>query len=226
MSGYDRDQINKELKSFGESFYYGQWETDKVIETYFEKGYRGACIEVGASDGIKGSNTKYFEERGWDVLCIEPNTEHTESLEANRKLVRYFACGNLNKTEVLHVFKIGESNTSSSLTSLTPDKRLVEDYSDIINSRHEAQVSVRTLGHILENEVGSTSFDNIKKIDFVSVDTEGTEIEVVKGLDLHKYNVKLLVIENNYNDLSVEKYMNAQGYKKDQRYKINDFYIK
>ena len=42
----------------------------------------------------------------------------------------------------------------------------------------------------------------------------------------HKYDVKLLVIENNYNDIPIEKYMNSQGYKKDQRYKVNDFYIK
>ncbi len=226
MSEYNRDQISRELKAFEKSFYYGQWETDKVIETYFEEGYQGACIEVGASDGIKGSNTKYFEERGWDVLCIEPNTEHIESLETNRKIVRYFACGNSNKTDVLHVFKIGESNTSSSLTSLTPDKRLVEDYSDIINSCHQTQVPVRTLEYILENEVTSTPFHHIKKIDFISVDTEGTELEVMEGLDLYKYDVKLLVIENNYNDISIEKHMNSQGYKKDQRYKVNDFYIK
>ena len=82
------------------------------------------------------------------------------------------------------------------------------------------------MGDILENEVSSTPFDNIKKIDFISVDTEGTELEVMEGLDLHKYDVKLLVIENNYNDISIEKYMNSQGYKKDQRYKVNDFYIK
>jgi FkbM family methyltransferase len=226
MPTYDRDQINRELKSFEKSFYYGQWETDKVIETYFAKGYLGKCIEVGASDGVKGSNTKYFEEGGWDALCIEPNIEHAASLEANRKLVRYFACGNSNKTDVLHVFKIGERNTSSSLTSLTPDERLLEDYSDIINSRYQVQVPVRTLGDILENEVSSTPFDKIKKIDFISVDTEGTELEVMEGLDLHKYDIKLLVIENNYNDISIEKYMNSQGYKKDQRYKVNDFYIK
>ena len=58
------------------------------------------------------------------------------------------------------------------------------------------------------------------------MDTEGTELEVMEGLDLHKYDIKLLVIENNYNDISIEKYMNSQGYKKDQRYKVNDFYIK
>ena len=52
MPTYDRDQINKELKSFEKSAYYGQWETDKVIETYFPAGYQGKCIEVGASDGF------------------------------------------------------------------------------------------------------------------------------------------------------------------------------
>mgnify|MGYP001083872865 FL=1 len=89
---YNINKIQQDLKTWDGGKYYGQWETDKVIESYFDKGYKGVCIEVGAADGIKGSNTLYFEECGWSALCIEPNTEHTESLEKNRKLVRYFAC--------------------------------------------------------------------------------------------------------------------------------------
>jgi len=48
----------------------------------------------------------------------------------------------------------------------------------------------------------------------------------MKGFDVTKYNVKLFVIENNYNDKDIEKYMYKIGYIKDMRYKINDFYIK
>ena len=76
------------------------------------------------------------------------------------------------------------------------------------------------------NEVTSTFFENKRNIDFISIDTEGTEIDVLKGFDFDYYDVKLFVVENNYEDQNIEDYMKTKGYKKDQRYKINDFYIK
>ena len=169
---------------------------------------------------------KLFEDIGWDALCIEPNIEHKESLTAHRKFVRYYACGKENKELPLHIFRVGKDDITSSLTSLSPDERLVEDHKEIINDSYKVDVKVRTLNWILENETSDTPFENVVDIDFISIDTEGTELDVIKGLDFDKYSVKLLIIENNYNDDNIEEYMNLMGYKKDKRYKINDFYIK
>ena len=77
-TGYSVDDINKSLKKRKKTKYYGQWETDHIIEGYFEGQTEGKCIEVGAANGIKGSNTLYFEKLGWDCLCIEPNIEHLD----------------------------------------------------------------------------------------------------------------------------------------------------
>ena len=115
---YNVSQINSELKGWDNGKYYGQWETDRIIESYFPESYVGACIEVGAANGIKGSNTLYFEERGWEVLCLEPNILHKESLEKHRKLVRYFACSDKDGFFPLTIYKVGEKNLMSSLTSL------------------------------------------------------------------------------------------------------------
>ena len=226
MSEYSVNQINKELTGWNNGKYYGQWETDKIIESYFSKEHKGICIEVGAANGVKGSNTLYFEEKGWDVLCIEPNTEHSESLEKYRKLVRYFACGNETGTFPLTIFRVGKNNITSSLTSLDPDKRLIEDHIDLINEKYELEVKVETLSNIIENEVKGTLFESIREIDFISIDTEGTELNVLEGLDFSLYHVTLLVVENNYNDKEIEDFMMSKGYRKDRRYKINDFYVK
>ena len=64
----------------------------------------------------------------------------------------------------------------------------------------------------------------IDKIDFISVDVEGTEIDVIKGLDIKKWMPKLIVLENNYNDKKYEDYMSSVGYKKELRNIVNDFY--
>lgn len=223
---YSVSKINEELKGWDGGDYYGQWETDKVIESYFAEGHKGICIEVGAANGVKGSNTLYFEERGWKALCIEPNTKYKESLEKHRKLVRYYACADKRGTFPLSVYRVGKNNIMSSLTSLKPDKRLVEDHRDIINEQFTIDVQVETLSWILENTVPKTPFEERANIDFITVDTEGTELDVLKGFDFNKYNVKLFVVENNYNDPEIQYFMKEKGYAKDRRYKINDFYIK
>ncbi len=222
---YNVDKINKELSKQINGKYYGQWETDKIIEKYFEN-YIGVCIEIGAADGIKGSNTKYFEDNGWEVLCIEPNIGHNESLQRHRKLFINFACGSNNEEGSLHIFKVGKSNITSSLTSLKPDTRLVDEHRHIINEEYKLKVPVRTFNHIIEHEVKNTVFDKIKKIDFISIDTEGTELDVIKGIDFGNFDIEMLIIENNFSDKDIEEYMGSKGYYKVERYKINDFYKK
>lgn len=225
---YDVNQNKKEIDNTTPSKYYGQWETDKFIEEYFLNKTKGICIEVGAADGIKGSNTKYFEDLGWDVLCIEPNVMFADSLKACRKLVRYYAVGNEKDgdQQTLTIFDVGEKNIMSSLSSLKPDQRLVEAHEHIINSVDFIDVPVRTLPFILENTVEGTPFSNVTDIDFISIDTEGTELDVLQGFDFESYNVELFVVENNYSDPEIEEFMNEKGYVLHKRWKINDFYTK
>jgi FkbM family methyltransferase len=226
MENYSVDDINKELKGWDGGDFYGQWQTDKIIESYFDKDYIGTCIEVGAADGVKGSNTYYFEKKGWKVLCIEPNPKYKNNIEKYRKLIRYFACGAESKKTEMTIFEVGEKNIMSSLSSISPDQRLVNDHINIINKSYKIEVQQSTLNNILENEVLDTEFEEIEEIDFISIDTEGTEIEVLKGIDFNKYKIKLLVVENNYNDSIIEDYLREFGYVKQERYKINDFYLK
>ena len=176
--------------------------------------------------GIKGSNTKYFEDNGWNVLCIEANPNQEKLLKDCRKLVKMYACGKENHEAKLTIFNVGQNNIQSSLTSLSPDARLVGDHQHIINETCEVAVQVKTLDWVLANEVSNTPFENLYYIDFVSVNTEGTELDVLKGINFDKYKIKLLVVENNYSDGNIESYLKNFGYKLDQRYKINDFYIK
>lgn len=102
----------------------------------------------------------------------------------------------------------------------------MDSHKDLINETYQVEVQVETLTTILQSHTDDTPFKNLKKIDFISVDTEGTELDVLKGFDFENYDVYLFVIENNYDDVDIEKFMISKGYKKNQRYKINDFYIK
>lgn len=226
MTIYSVDDINKELRGWDNGIYFGQWETDRIIESYFDINAKGNCIEIGAANGIKGSNTLYFEQHGWNALCVEPNPEHIDSLLRHRKNNLFFACAETEGRLPLTVFKVGERNISTSLTSLDPDERLIESHKNIINDRYTVEVEVKTLTSVLQIAATDTNFKPQKNIDFISIDTEGTELSVLRGFDFEDYNVKLFVVENNYGDIEIEDFLKSKGYKKDRRYKINDFYVR
>lgn len=198
--------------------YYGQFETDKYIADFFPGGYKGWCVDVGAADGIKGSNTYHFEKRGWWCLCIEPNPKYFALLSANRRIVEPVACSNENKNNVpFTVFEIGKGHILSSVSSLKVDERLRKDHAYITHKTYTIEVKVRTLDTILD-------IFEPPKLDLVSIDTEGTELGVLLGFDIKKWAPKLLVVENNYNDSYVEEYLKNFGYVKVLRHEINDFY--
>lgn len=205
--------------------YYGQWETDRIIEQYFTNQNQGGCIEVGAYNGIKGSNTKYFEDLGWDCICIEPNPSAFQRLEYNRpkSINLQIACGEQYcEFSDLTIYQF-ISGTESSLTSLKTDPRLIRDYDTAIYKTSSIPVKVYTLGSIIDS-IWLMKED----IDFISIDTEGTELSVLKGLrlDLGSVNPKLLVVENNYNDHDIEEYLLQFDYRLDKRYRVNDFYVR
>jgi hypothetical protein len=79
---------------------------------------------------------------------------------------------------------------------------------------------MKTLDTILK------SYPALDKIDYISIDTEGTELEVLKGFDIAKWMPKLMVIENNFNDPQIEEYLTTFGYTKVKRLVVNDFYLK
>ena len=64
-----------------------------------------------------------------------------------------------------------------------------------------------------------------KNIDFISIDTENTEIDVLKGINFNNYNVNFLIIENNFNENIIENYLKTQNFKKIHRLSVNDFYV-
>jgi FkbM family methyltransferase len=205
--------------------YYGQWDTDAKIEQFFESGYIGTAIEVGAADGIICSNTKYFEDKGWQTLCIEANPNYVEKCKTNRKMVYESAVGKEYKENVpFEVFDIGSGNLSA-ISGLEPDYRLIESHKHLIQNRYIVNVTIRTMNYILSDIYVRDNIDFTDNIDFVSIDTEGTELDVLKGFNLVFWKPKLLVIENNHNESFIEEYLKEYNYSKIMRYEVNDFFV-
>lgn len=199
--------------------FYGQHGEDIYIQTLFPDNYIGNCIEVGAYDGISMSNTYHFQQKGWRTLCIEPIKDMFDRCKMIRQeCVNCCISDDDYPEKKFTIFHLG--NNTSAISSLEPDVRLIQSHAHMITNTSQCQVPVRSLTSLL-NELNYP-----QNIDFVSIDTENTELDVLKGFDLNKYNVKLFVIENNFNEPFCEDYLKQFGYKKINRIAVNDFYIK
>ena len=200
--------------------YYGQSKEDFEIQKYFPNGFTGGCIDVGATNGRDINNTLHFEESGWFCMCIEPNPVFYNQLKNNRNSAINFAISNYNKDDVDFNVVTLPGNNQEAVSALSISDRLMRDHQSLNPIVDVIKTKVRTLDHCIENYY---TFD---KIDFISIDTEGTELDVLKGFNINKWQPKLFIVENNYNDKDIEDYMDSFGYKLDKKVSVNDFYIK
>lgn len=206
--------------------FYGQFEpkVDELIRQYFPNKQNGKCIEVGATDGIYFSNTYHFELNGWDSLCIEPVPSTFEKLKKNRKNCLNLAISSENKEEIdFELFTInGVDQPHSAMSGIKVDDVLVNDLKKHFpnTERKTIKVPTKRLDWCIENHFKH------EQIDFISIDTEGNELDVLKSFDVNSFNLKLLIIENNYNTPEIENYLNNLNWIKDKRSHVNDFYIK
>ena len=205
--------------------FYGQNQEDAYASTFFPEFYQGVCVEVGASNGIENSNTYHFEQRGWNVLTIEPEPVAFYQCHKTRKhcINCCIASKDSDSEQQLTVYQLHNDDTSA-ITSLIPDPRLIQQLGHLVKSVSKIPVIVRSLTSLLQ-ELDFPS-NGRKKIDIVSIDTENTELDVLKGIDFDKYDIKMLIIENNYNQPECYNYLIPFGYVKINRICVNDFFIK
>lgn len=192
--------------------YYGQFGEDQYLERYFAEkygaNYVGNCIDIGASDGMNGSNTYFFEKNGWDCICVEANPNYADAAKKIRKNVFNFGISNIDKKDADFMIYTLYDGSETAISSLTIDSRLENQLNNLIKSTSIIQIEILTLDTLLD------SINYCKKIDFVSIDTEGTEIDVLGGFDLLRWKPEILVIENNYKDVIISEYASKYNYEK------------
>jgi FkbM family methyltransferase len=214
------------------STFYGEkiknFHVDKILSEYFPDDYIGTFVDVGAYEPINISNSYYFEKKGWDCHCFEANTDLIPLLKEHRKNVYNYAVSNEDKefTEFNIVKSLGDGGGGGSNTASFSAIELNNDYFkcfdpkkktiDFIKKIKVPQVSLNTIFNQLK----------IDKIDIMSIDVEGGELNVLKGLDLNKYKVGVFVIENILSDKSIKEYLTNSNYVLDKEIGYNQYYKK
>jgi FkbM family methyltransferase len=207
--------------------YYGLNQLDKKIESYvnFDNGF---FVELGANDGITQSNTFYFEnKRGWKGVLVEPvGHKYLECVKNRSQKTKIFcnACVSFDYKE--EFVELVYSNLMTIPTKLE---------SDINNPLEHAALGLKNQNDFKANfKFGSKSetLNNILikanaplKIDFLSLDVEGAEIEVLKGINHKQFRFKYLCIETrDHKKLSI--YLLQNNYSLFKKLSIHDYLFK
>lgn len=175
-----------------ENRYFSQNGEDLLLSKFFSDRKNGFYIDVGAFDGIHLSNTYYFEKLGWDGICIEAHPKYFQNCQNNRtrSLCIHAAC---TGDEMLN--EVTFSSEELGLLSGIEERGDIQQRYDGRGLKFEGFKKVVVPAVTLNNVLGMQK--NKPEIDLISIDVEGHEMEVLKGLDFDKYHPRVLVIEAN-----------------------------
>lgn len=148
----------------------------------------GFFVEFGATDGITLSNTYLLEKNfAWSGLLAEPARSWHTALAQNRSCIIDKRCvwSESGKKLNFHEATIGELSTVDGFMKQDGHARERAPGEDYV-------VESVSLNDLL------ASHSAPRQIDFLSVDTEGSEYEILKNFDFSKYEVKIITVEHNY----------------------------
>lgn len=168
---------------------YSQIGQDLEVIKFYNNKHDGFFIEIGASDGIKLSNTYLLETQyKWKGICCEPIPNNFEKLVKNRPNSICYNEAVYNKSGLTLTFDI--ANNCNLLSGIAEH---IDRYKSFVDENKKSiQVQTISLLDVLNN-ANAPSF-----IEYLSLDTEGSEFEILKNFDFEKYTFGLIDVEHNY----------------------------
>jgi FkbM family methyltransferase len=189
---------------------------NELKEAFFGGATRGFFVDIGANDPQRASQSWHLEQLGWDGILIEPQPDLADELRRRRRARVYaVACSspaNAGKSLPLHV--AGSPHMSGIHASFDPNFAVPD-----MRRVGVIEVPVKTLDEILIDAKAPAP------LDFVSIDVETHEIEVLEGFDLAKWKPRLMLIEDLALDLRMHRYVTGRGYKWVRRTGLNGWYV-
>lgn len=191
------------------NFYSQQGQDQFVYEEYFQNKKNGVFVDIGAYDGIRYSNTFFFEKSlGWKGICIEPIPSIFRELQKNRNCICIQGCiaPEKKQAEFLHV--IGRSEMLSGLLDVYPEihiRRIQYELQEYGGTYEIIPVLCYPLNELLQEQ-------GINHINLLSLDTEGGELDILRSIDFTHVQIDVIIVENNYKDPLLEPILFTKGY--------------
>ena len=174
-----------------------QFGEDRYLLNLFEKQYEGKYLDVGCFHPTKHNNTFLFYKNGWKGMNIDLNPLTIELFNFMRPKDININSGVSNDEKEKNLYFLNENNTQNTLSEnqlffLKKHHNLKDE--DIIKKK----IKTKRLNFILEHH-------QFNEIDFMNLDVEGHELEILKALDFEKTKIRYLCVEMiKHNQLSIK----------------------
>ena len=191
--------LQQSARKLGDTQYFSQEYQDLYLDNFiFNRKRGGVFLDIGANDPVFINNTYFFEKvRGWTGLAFEPNPRRCNEWRGKRK------------TECLNI-ALGADNGESDFVEYKNDtmsgmKDMVDWDGEV---EREYKVPVGRLADILKER-------GIDRVDFVSLDVEGAELNVLRGIDFNKCKIDYFCVEVDRKDsgYQIRWFLARNGYK-------------
>lgn len=187
---------------------YAQFSQDLWVLSHFKT---GMFVDVGCNDGIALSNTCVLDVLGWKGLGIDPFPKNYSS-RINTILETSCVYGQQKEVEFICAGDWG--GVSSHINS-------GKDNPTVVTAKH-----INIMAYTLEHFLIKHNFPS--KIQYLSLDTEGSEYEILLTFPFHKYTFGCITYEHNYEEEKrnkVTKLLESQGYLFDKNLEVDDCFI-
>ena len=175
------------------------YETEQQLAGYF--------VEFGAVDGLAHSNTLVLERQfGWRGILAEPNPSMAKSLEKNRIASIDTRCVWRKSDELVELLVTPDPEFSTLVSLAKSDQHFTTERM----SGEMHKVLTVSLADLLEQH------DAPLVIDYMSVDTEGSEYEILTAFPFGSRTIRLLSVEHNHRPIErdLDRLMATHGYER------------
>ena len=173
------------------SIHYGEFGEDILINRILKNIKTGRYVDVGCYHPFKGSLTLQLYKRGWRGINIDLSKSSIDLFNLVRKkdINLNIAVSDFNGQT--NYFENSPINQQNSLIKSDDNQKIIK-------------TDCKNLNFILEE-------NKFEKFEYLNVDVEGTENNVIKGIDFNKYRPILITVENN--NLHIKDYIQSDVYK-------------
>ena len=150
-------------------------------------------------------------------LCIEPDPAQFAKIPSYRECDRVQAC-------------IADKDGTARFFTVTDGLTMMGGLVDYFEPQDMKMIGERSKTKVVELPTqrleAVLNERNIREIDYLSIDTEGSELAILRSFDLARFKVKALSVENNRNAPQIPEYMQSLGYRRIVRLGVDDIYAR
>jgi FkbM family methyltransferase len=209
--------------------YYGEEGIDRLVRQAFfpDMSFRGVMVEVGAAGPSFLSISKHYRDSGWRVVSVEPNPQFaSRHRELGHEILEY-ACGERDEDGI--AFQVAHPKVQATHGAVTFESfsaiAVKEEYR---NHKPEAfaDMDVETIHVNMRRLDTLLDYAKVDRLDVLTVDVEGWELEVLTSLDFAQHSPRVIVIENWLRDPKYVEVVVSYGYTFVCRLYPNDVFVK